>query len=615
MPKMVTHILILEKAMEKLSMSDDPYDREILRILRENKKEAIMGAIGPDLFFWGMDYETSRILKDMLEIYKFFKGLYDNTIGRVMEAFEAVGEVVEDAVGLVAPGALELIKTVLEELGETANIIGEIGQGAFLAPVIARVNAIASAEVLSLDEFALYQVQSLGGLLDLVRIGRLGHYLFDLMNTPLQLGENEDKWYWFDMLHYRRTTLFAYNLLKNATDDKSRAFAYGYLTHIAGDVVGHPYVNSIVLGPYRLHPQRHAVVENFIDAWVFREYYGGDISQSLGDVVTFPDEIAPSIIGQLYNSFIETYSDVPHPQLINPDLNGFYTMEQIEETIILFRDVVDLLTNTKPLKPEPPFEGVWEAIETAIERFREPPSPPDGDLCFSWDCIERGLEYIADMVLWTVETILAVIDTVLTVLASIPVTQLLAILYAIQYGLYEILSVFRDILVYAGYQYPNNEELETEEAKKLISPSDELEAYPYLHDHDETALENPSNGFEYDLRVYGPYRPGDTPRTFIEELEFYPGAVYDFATARTPDETLKLLEPIDTSRGISYGSHMGNAVDFSIWLFRNIDEPTGRVRNANWNLDGDRAYGYRQWRANNLPVSDDERVIESYIEA
>ena len=614
MPKYITHIAILDKAIERLEASSDPNDREIARILRENREAAILGAIGPDLFFWGMDYETSQILYDVLQVYKFFKNLYDNTIGRISEAISALGEPVEEALEVAVPGAVELVRTVLREVEETKAVLEEISRGTFFIPIINRVNNFASLQVLSIDEFVLEQIRSFGGAFNLVKVGRLGHYLYDLMNTPLQFGDLEDKWYWFDMLHYRYTTLFAYNLLRNASDERSLAYAYGYMTHIAGDVVGHAYVNVIVKGPYRLHPQRHAVVENFIDAWVFREYYGGDITVNISDVLRLPTQLPDSILTQLYQSFIDTYNDVPHPKLINQDNNGFYTLEDIRRTYEVFIEIINFLTGVKPTKPEPPFEDVWGAIERAIDRFRAPPSPPSGGICFSWECIEETLEYIGELLEWTVETIFSVIDTVLTVLASVPVSAMLAILYAIQYGLYEILTVIRDILVYGGYQYPNNEELDTDEAQRLIFPQMDLEGYPYLHDHDETPLEDPAPRFELDMRFPSPYGSGDTPRTFIEELPSDPWAIRMYATANTPQETINLLNPLGSpSQGVQQGIHMGNAADLSIWLIRGLRDNDPNAINANWNLDADRAYGYRHWRTDSLPADMDTVVYEEYI--
>ena len=48
---------------------------------------------------------------------------------------------------------------------------------------------------------------------------------------------------------------------------------FGYLTHYVTDVVGHPYVNQVVGAPWRLHWQRHHLVENFMDAYVWDRWH------------------------------------------------------------------------------------------------------------------------------------------------------------------------------------------------------------------------------------------------------------------------------------------------------------------------------------------------------
>ena len=603
MPKIITHIAIMDRVIAKLESSSDPMDREIARVMSSNREAAILGAIGPDIFFWAPDYDFNQILLEVYSVYKFLKDLYDSTIGKVAAIVDEVGEAVEDVVEEVAPGAVQLIKTTLREIQETKSTLESISNAAMFIGLINRVNEIAMISELPLDEYALEQIRTLGGLLSLFNFARLGHYLYDIMKPPLQLGEAEDKWYWFDMLHYRYTTEFAYQLLRNATDEASLAYAYGYITHIAGDVVGHPYVNTIVRGPYRMHPQRHAATENFIDTWVFKEYYGGDITAELDRVLRLPSSLPTSIRQQLYNSFIATYGDKPHPRLINAGSGGFLTESDITETFDLFREAMDLLVNNKVIKPEPPFDDVWSAIETALEGFREPPSPPSGDLCFTLDCIAETFEYIGEMIAWTVETIFAAIDTIITVVASIPVASLLAILYVIQLALYEILMAVRHILVISGFVYPTNEEIDTEEGVALIIPPVEVGRYPALHDHDEAPTQIPENGTEKSETIYGPYDYSHTPRTFIEELPFDENSVRDLAKASDPETTFKL----------SYSGTLGNATDLSIWLIKNLVDGDPVARNANWNLDGDRGYAYRQWTSTNMPPSPGTNVGENYI--
>ena len=139
----------------------------------------------------------------------------------------------------------------------------------------------------------------------------------------LQNNEPETKWYWFDMLHYRKTGEFAKNLVAIAQSgtDRQRAYAYGYLSHITTDLVGHAYVNQIVGGPYRLHSQRHTVVENFMDTRQVFEEDGSSVNQTLLDKLSMPDTYEPlheEICDMLHQAFINTYTNpAERPQRVN----------------------------------------------------------------------------------------------------------------------------------------------------------------------------------------------------------------------------------------------------------------------------------------------------------
>ncbi len=108
------------------------------------------------------------------------------------------------------------------------------------------------------------------------------------------------------MFHYRRTNEFACDLFKTAQrytyNDNGRsgaltpdqvaqgqvgygpgiAFALGWMTHVGTDVTGHPFVNEKSGGPFRLHWQRHHLVENHLDAFVCDKLRG---TQALYEMV------------------------------------------------------------------------------------------------------------------------------------------------------------------------------------------------------------------------------------------------------------------------------------------------------------------------------------------
>src|SRR5262249_31572079 len=75
---------------------------------------------------------------------------------------------------------------------------------------------------------------------------------------------------------YIRSGQFVRKLLDNSKQTHNpnlRAYALGYLTHYVADALGHGYVNQIVQAPWRLYWQRHHLVENFIDAYIWDRWH------------------------------------------------------------------------------------------------------------------------------------------------------------------------------------------------------------------------------------------------------------------------------------------------------------------------------------------------------
>jgi hypothetical protein len=99
----------------------------------------------------------------------------------------------------------------------------------------------------------------------------------------MESGEDETAFYWSDMLHYRRTSQMAQALIRRAEQmipqnqaqgEQFLAYALGFACHLGVDVVGHAFVNEQAGGPYRTHWQRHHLVENHLDAWVYSQTAG-----------------------------------------------------------------------------------------------------------------------------------------------------------------------------------------------------------------------------------------------------------------------------------------------------------------------------------------------------
>jgi len=182
MPKYATHMLVMDKTTEKLLKSQFAD----VAALKNRRDIAVVGAIGPDLFFWATDYELCKVLKDIFDAWDYIVGIYNDTIGKIVKVIEEMGEAVEGAIEKVLPHTVEMIEALINECRETADLFKKvISQGALAA-------------LLGIDDL-------IGSMAD---IPTATHKIFDMFKPPLQDGKDETKWYWFDMLHYRYTGLF-----------------------------------------------------------------------------------------------------------------------------------------------------------------------------------------------------------------------------------------------------------------------------------------------------------------------------------------------------------------------------------------------------------------------
>ena len=221
-----------------------------------------MGAVGPDLFFFLPDFrdqEGIAVSSVLVKVLEFVEGLYDALDPYVAKYEKYLGPIGEDT----AEELSRLTGGLSESVG---NIAGELS----------------SILITALEDFATGQRD-----------------WWSFFSLGLNKGHDEQAYFWSDMLHYRQTGQFATKLLANASktaDDALIAYSLGYLSHIATDTVAHGLVNQIAGGPFRLHWQRHHLVENHADCfWYLRD----------------PEETAPRRIGG-YNQLTESalYYDI-----------------------------------------------------------------------------------------------------------------------------------------------------------------------------------------------------------------------------------------------------------------------------------------------------------------
>ena len=202
-----------------------------------------LGAIGPDLFFLLPDFKPpigSRLWWLASTVRKFYEALDENFLGPW-----------EDNMGPIMDNANDLASALSGGLlGQLEAILGQLKSTLF-------------------DTIAVLAAQQ--------------YDLFSLLSSGVPNGFDEQAFFWSDMLHYRQTYRMAVILWQRAgaiadptLRGRCQAYALGWMSHLGTDVVGHAFVNQKVGGPYRLHWQRHHVVENHMDARVYQSQHGGD---------------------------------------------------------------------------------------------------------------------------------------------------------------------------------------------------------------------------------------------------------------------------------------------------------------------------------------------------
>lgn len=233
MPTAGTHITVVEQLVLKypelkvlLGDPDPRIDDEMMCYTK-------LGAVGPDLFYMLGDYNIpiATSLQDMLTF-----------LVKVAGSFACFSDLSEQINRLIIKEVDESFLGLVKEAQQTVNLTTGVITNGFLASLVDN---------------------------NLNLWGYFGA-------AARQWGHPPTEWFWADYLHYYRTGDFTGYLLRNAlqSGDKNLiAYSLGHLTHYITDVVGHPYVNQIAQSPYRLHHQRHHLVENFIDAYLWDRYH------------------------------------------------------------------------------------------------------------------------------------------------------------------------------------------------------------------------------------------------------------------------------------------------------------------------------------------------------
>lgn len=259
MPAWYVHMQAAAETVERLKVAQASGSQltkaqadALFKAAHDNRNYLAVGALGPDLFFLLPDFKGDQG-KGLLEL-----------IDLVLTAWKLVDEnFVEQWETWMSP--------VMDEQNKLANAI----TGGMLDEV---------GQVLSLLSGSFTNIAA--------GIGLQMKDVFGIMSSGTQTGYEDTAFFWSDMFHYRKTYQFARQLYANALKadvdikhggtssvakpakepsrvPKQQAFALGWISHCATDVAAHPFTNAKCGGPYRTHWQRHHVIENHMDGWIY----------------------------------------------------------------------------------------------------------------------------------------------------------------------------------------------------------------------------------------------------------------------------------------------------------------------------------------------------------
>jgi hypothetical protein len=442
--------------------------RQIGALLQQYSNFACLGAIGPDLFFFLPDFRNEdgiNVSSVLVTVINFLEGLYNALDPYISKWEHYLGPISEDTAEEMSRLTGGLSETVGDISGELSGIL-----------------------TTALEDFVVQQED-----------------WWSFFSLGLDKGYDEKAYFWSDMLHYRDTGQFARAIWKNADangSDAARAYALGYITHIATDVTGHAFVNSISGGPFRLHWQRHHLVENHMDAfWYLRDptsartgnnypqltesalYFDIAFEEDTDGVVSRPSyptggtlrqnwerkrllDIDSKLPGDLADILRRAMTDVWYPNgkhpLILDRTDGRPAPDLIADAYDLFFRYLKLVTvdGFGHELPDPPDVFPNLDFPTLSDPAGDaPPGDGDGGGSF-WDDL---LDFILSVI-----ALIAYIAEVAAYLATLPWAILadlityplrLGLYYALELPLFHMLKAFRAVLVMTGYMLPMDDEI------------------------------------------------------------------------------------------------------------------------------------------------------------
>ena len=576
MPGPAVHNIVAERLADEFrSRPEIDGSESIADALEANENYLLFGSQGPDFLFFNMaDWPvvSRSLVEGYLEVEEFFAELKAD-LKDMFPFVEEVGEWADQATA--SSHTLGTIRDIVEMIS-------------------GMVSGIAVMVKTKLKVF----------LLD-------GTDVFSWFSHPIQNCESASDWWWFDALHYRKTGQFATNLLeRGSASDGLRAYSVGYLSHVAADTVGHPYVNSLVRGPYRTHAQRHKVIENFQDVWAYEHYNEGELATSKLHErqkferryrVKLPDEVANAFSGATQEVFGDTYGQLSAAEVDNAYRRWYTWFEGATEG----DGIPKKLPRYDP--PDTPTKDAWENFLDQLEDI-------EVDFTGDWglDGLGKFFEELAEAVLGAVVLALSVLDFLLSALGQLAAEVIYFLLSLVYKAIYQAYEHSRLLLALLGFTYPLTHHLGRSQIAHALDPTKPdargrtvKPSWPYpiqaIADKGAAAME-----FEGDLEslestahLLYPPAPPEEPRTVAGPNEYAakPPSFYitdnDLLDAKAV-LSLNTIEDLQNHQRQMARARLGNAVSLTVELFYNWQNGTSV---PDLNLDGDRGMAYPPWEA------------------
>jgi hypothetical protein len=544
--------------------------------------------------------------------------------------FASLGAVIQDVLYLVPDSSprAEVVETQLRGFLELFEPFFEF-ESKYIDPLVAQLTNGANLATQGLygDFVATSQAvaQAIETSIEAMVVQQIDPWEIILAPPPLSLGHREvdgaNSWYWGDMVHYRQTGNFSQTLYDLAATPAERAFALGSATHIAGDVVLHPFVNSIVGGPYRNHPHRHHFVENLLDTVAWQRLRSANVLDAgLAERINvtgqpLPDTAAEIIAGVnlpdnligLLDKTLRTVYPVP-PMRLSTSWPAAADYNVAYELFLL----LSTLASQKLDPPQPPSISL-ASLNNLLQQigFTPPPGLP-GQRCKTFLCLEDLLTSIVNFINWGLEQLQKISQLAAAVLANLAVDAAKYLLYLIQSVLYNVYRASRRVLVEMGLMMPFDYDealdidqdytanLELSQGRSLLSSGPIDPAYPHL------TPPHP-NGYVSFHHLSYPTTPAEQPLELSALV--YGDVLVDLiqGTSTSPlaqqvNLYLSLVAPMDTASEAAFAisqippdPSLGSAVSFATYLIQQQVASPSALQTEDWNLDSDRGYAFRDW--------------------